>query len=105
MAPRSAATHLGERGALPLSPSPTRSVIVLDGRAAAPSGVLICGERLPRDVLVRLAALSHQVRNIRRDQAAHPELSTRLEQVAADVDALIRSVYDETARHLAGRRR
>ncbi|MBW3665097.1 MAG: hypothetical protein KY469_18535 [Actinobacteria bacterium] len=60
--------------------------------------------QLPRDLLVRLAALSRQVSDIRQEHAAHPELSLRLDEVAADLDGLIQRIYDETVRHLAGRR-
>lgn len=89
----------------PLDPSHvTMPLDIPEKRAAAPFEVGACSQRLPRDVLVQLTALSCQVGYLRQGQATHPELSLRLETVAAGLDALIRSIYDETALHYAGRR-
>lgn len=70
--------------------------------SAASSEILTCSQTLPRDLLVRLTALSHQVGSILRGRTADAELSLRLETIGAGLDALIRSVYDETAQHIIG---
>ena len=80
------------------------SLIVLEEPPAAPPAGPVCGERLPRDVVVRLAALSRQVGHIRQSHAVGSELSLRLANVAAGLDALVQSIYDETVLHYAGRR-
>ncbi|MBW3620311.1 MAG: hypothetical protein KY461_08705 [Actinobacteria bacterium] len=72
-------------------------------RPAAPS-FLACSERLPRDLLVRLAALSRQLGDLRAAHAASVELALHLEDVAAGLDAVIRSIHDETVQHFAARR-
>lgn len=71
---------------------------VVEERPATPSGVTSV-DRLPRDVLVRLAALSRRVAAIRQDHAEPAELSTRLDDVVAGIDGLIQRIYDETARY------
>lgn len=78
--------------------------VLLAERPAAGSGVLLCGERLPRDVLLRLGALSRDVRDIRAEHARHRGLSLQLDRISADLDALTQSIYDDTALHFAGRR-
>ena len=72
-------------------------------RPAAPS-VRACSERLPRDLLVRLGALSRQLGDLRGEHAASVELALHLEDVAAGLDAAIRSIHDETVQHLSARR-
>ena len=87
-----------------LGASATSNVVVLEERPAAPSGAPACSAQLPRDLLVRLAALSRQVGDIRQEHAAHLELSLRLDDVEADLGGLIQGIYDETVRHLVGQR-
>lgn len=101
----SAPNHPREFGALLAPTATTGPLSLVEERPAAFSGVLTCSERLPRDVLVRLAALSRQVGDLRREHAGHGELTLRLYDVAADLDRLTQSIYDETVWHLAGRRR
>ncbi len=98
----SAANPLGELGALPEAAT-SRPLVLLDERPNAPSAVFTCTEQLPRDVVVRLKAVSRQVGALRLEHAADAGLSVRLDAVAANLDGLIQSVYDETARHVAGR--
>lgn len=94
----------GELGDVLLGPVGDHAPRLLDERPTAPSGVRSCSERLPRDVLVRLAALSRQVGDLRQQHAEQMELSLRLDDVAAGLDAAIKSIYDETVQHFAGRR-
>lgn len=96
--------HPGELGVLLLSSSETGSTALLEDRPAAPPAVITCSERLPRDVLLRLAAVARQVDDIRQEHAVHPDLSRRLDHVATDLEALIQSIYEETVLHLTGRR-
>ena len=87
-----------------LGGSATTQVVVLEERPAAPSGAPACSAQLPRDLLVRLSALSRQVGDIRQEHAALPELSLRLDDVETELEGLIQRIYDETVRHLVGQR-
>lgn len=104
MTDRAARGRRGELDAFLVSSPVTLPLVVLQERAAAPAGATACGERLPRDLLLRLAGLFRQVGAIRQGHATDPDLSLRLDDVAAGLEALIQSIYDETALHLAGRR-
>lgn len=76
--------------------------LLLRAPSAASPGSVTCSQTLPRDLLVRLAALSHQVTCILQGNTADAELYLRLETIGSGLDALIRSVYDETAQHIIG---
>ena len=69
-----------------------------DERPASPSGVLSV-DRLPRDVMVRLAALSRKVGAIREAHADDADLSVRLTGVVAGLDGLIQHIYDDVAEY------
>lgn len=77
--------------------------IVLRDRPVAPSDSFACSQRLPRDLLVRLAALSRDVDGIRQDHTMDPGLSMSLARIVSDLDDAIQSIFSETARHLTGR--
>lgn len=104
MTNRSAGDRAGESGTLLVADPTSRSVVVLLTQPAAPSAAVTCSERLPRDVVVRLRALTRLVGDMRQEHAADRELSRRLGGVATDLEALIQSIYDDTVWHLAGRR-
>lgn len=82
-----------------------RPDVLVEERPATPSGVaasgVTTGDRLPRDVLVRLAALSRRVGAIRQENGANTDVSTGLDSVIAGLDSLIQRIYDETARYSA----
>lgn len=69
-----------------------------DERPASPSGVSSV-ERLPRDVMVRLAALSRKVGAIREAHNDDADLSARLTGVVAGLDSLIQHIYDDVAQY------
>jgi hypothetical protein len=95
MTDRSAVGPQGERGELVLSSSVMmRPDVIVEERPTTPSGVT-SGEHLPRDVLVRLAALSRRVMAISHEHAEDAELSMRLNDVVAGIDGLIQRIYDE----------
>jgi hypothetical protein len=88
---------VGGPGTLTLSPSVIlRPATAHDERPASPSGVS-SADRLPRDVMVRLAALSRKVGAIREEHADDADLSVRLTGVVAGLDGLIQRIYDEVA--------
>ena len=87
------------QGTLVLSSSVlTRPATAHDERPVSPSGVSSV-DRLPRDVMVRLAALSRKVGAIREERTDDADLSVRLTGVVAGLDGLIQRIYDEVAQY------